>query len=157
MKLMVFPTNTESWCIHNLNLNKILIACKFTVCKFENSQSETNNSIYWLVHDYESTSFAFFGLLIGREELIFSSPGVRCVMHFRMALQKTKERHSRVLHHVQIINLLLQISDFLSAVCYITKQKNIIGNFVIHSNMIIQECARARWIYLSVRLAGSWN
>lgn len=36
------------WCIHNLNLNEILIACKFTVCKLENSQSETYNSICWL-------------------------------------------------------------------------------------------------------------
>lgn len=70
-KLMVF-FQQKFWCIHNLNLNKILIACKFTVCKLENSQSETYNSIYSLVHDYESTaSLSFYGLLIGQEGLCF--------------------------------------------------------------------------------------
>jgi hypothetical protein len=57
------------------------------------------------------------------------------------------------LHHVSVINLLLQIPR-LPLQCYVCSEKNIKAKFIIHSNMIIPKCAPVE-IYSSARLLES--
>lgn len=63
-------------------------------------------------------------------------------------LQKTKDELKRSLHHVLAINLLLQI--FSSLQCYGAAEEYEGENFIIHSNMIIRECARVKFIRVYV-------
>lgn len=166
-KLTIFSpsqlASTEFWCIHNLTQNKILIACKFTVCKFENSQSETHLTQFTgPTSDCEAAMSTFFGLLIGQKR-VFQKSSFRpsgslfSALHNQTAENKGKLKSfaSRSDHKFIVTNAWAFPSP-----CKVMKQrrewmKNTTEKFIIHSNMIIQECARARWIYSSVRLAGS--
>lgn len=143
-------------CIQNLIWNKILIACKFTVCEFENSQSETNNSIYWT---WKRGSRAFCANWMRRTSTNHQSSSLYCGLPSEAvaaALPKTKEvlptLASRFDNKFIVTNSRLWERE-RKRVSAVSEEEYKSKLYYSFRYMIIQECASVN--YSSVRLAGS--